>query len=1102
MVNEIFDLKFDADAFVANIEKSIKALNELEATTIGTKANVERLAKGANSVNFMTPANSVLKLNSALQQTSVSTLKLDASQLKLATAVKATETANRNYAKSTETARQETEKFNKETQNASKGLGGMLDRVKNFGGNLLGALGISAGIAGLVSFTKQLITTTAEFEKYRAVLTNTLGSSILAENAIATITDFAAKTPFSVAQLTESFVRLANQGFVPSIEELRKLGDLASSTGKDFSQLAEAILDAQTGEFERLKEFGIKGKVNGDKVTFAFKGVRTEIDNNSEAIRKYVLALGDVDGVAGSMDAISKTLTGQISNLGDSWDQMLVSIGNRTTGIFSGIMEAIKTGIDGITQYNNAIEEAQKVKPDAGGFFGFLFADQNINDQLIGTVILSYKKGFKELAGELTKSAKSVKDYDDAIKEFRENGRYQLKGDYYKSLRVETQNGIKNAYNTSLQGLKDARASFLASQGLETTKVLTDAQKKALEESNKLNETYQKALIQLRDRVAKKKFETGSPDAKAIKEEAERQYQLEANEVEKTFGKLGKVKVDAMKKQVKTLSDLTLAEDLKTFKERQTKASEEIAQLLKEDADQTTAGRIANIQDAYQKENVAIEFELDKQTQEIKKKQAERTKAINEQVTSKLITAKEGEDAIAQIDLNSATKIENAEQASYQKRLDNAKKFFEQMLAEAKEASDAQSSELQKNITNQILKESERYAKGELSYAQYEAKVEQIKRDEVQKKLDLDIKAGQERLRILTDEFTKEADVQKSIVLKGQIDATEAGINQAKTDKNTISKRLEGFDSIIGNIFGYEKNDPNAQKDIEAFKNAVAGMATSVVGLLQQQAQAEVASVDRSIALQQKRVDEARRLADAGNAEYLQQEEEKMRELEAKKEEAARKQLVLDAALQASQLLVAITGAIGAISIPGAGPALVAANIATILGALATGYGLVSNLSGKQPKFFTGTDMVRDDVTGGSDSLSRGRHRAGQDTIPAWLHEGEAVIQSDRNKEYNPTVRAIRRGLLPPSVLNGFVRDYSNGINYGALDSALRVSEGGKFNESHFIEMNKRLGRLENVMSGTADAIAGLNVNVAMDSNGFSASIMKHAERRNKILNA
>jgi hypothetical protein len=40
------------------------------------------------------------------------------------------------------------------------------------------------------------------------------------------------------------------------------------------------------------------------------------------------------------------------------------------------------------------------------------------------------------------------------------------------------------------------------------------------------------------------------------------------------------------------------------------------------------------------------------------------------------------------------------------------------------------------------------------------------------------------------------------------------------------------------------------------------------------------------------------------------------------------------------------------------------------------------------------------------------------------------------------------------------------------------------------------------IMSGTNKSIDGLNFNVNLDSDGFSASIQKAMNRKNKILNA
>lgn len=204
--------------------------------------------------------------------------------------------------------------------------------------------GLVAGLS-FVALGREIINITSEFQKFEAVLTNTLGSNSEAQKALDQIREFAAKTPFSVQELTASFVKLANQGFEPTAEEMRKLGDLASSTGKGFDQLTEAIIDAQTGEFERLKEFGIRASKSGDQVKFTFKGVQTQTEFTADSIREYLLSLGDLEGVSGSMSAISETLGGKISNLGDSFDNLLLTIGNLTSGPLSDFVDLLQQAL-------------------------------------------------------------------------------------------------------------------------------------------------------------------------------------------------------------------------------------------------------------------------------------------------------------------------------------------------------------------------------------------------------------------------------------------------------------------------------------------------------------------------------------------------------------------------------------------------------------------------------------------------------------------------------------------------------------------------------------------------------------------------------------
>ena len=241
----------------------------------------------------------------------------------------------------------ENKDFNKSVKEMEGKIKGMTGTTTTESRKMEGVFkALAAGMAGVFTlqaamrFREKLIQVRGEFQKYQAVLTNSLGSQKEAGEAMNQLAEFAAKTPFQLNSLTSAYVKLVNQGFRPSIDQMRQLGDLASSTGKEFEQLAEAILDAQTGEFERLKEFGVKAAVSGDKITFAFKNVKTSVDNSAEAIRNYILSLGQMQGVKGAMAAISGTLEGQVSNLQDSITAMFNEIGKKSEGFLSKSIEA------------------------------------------------------------------------------------------------------------------------------------------------------------------------------------------------------------------------------------------------------------------------------------------------------------------------------------------------------------------------------------------------------------------------------------------------------------------------------------------------------------------------------------------------------------------------------------------------------------------------------------------------------------------------------------------------------------------------------------------------------------------------------------------
>ena len=121
------------------------------------------------------------------------------------------------------------------------------------------------------SIPGNVIKTSAQFEGFETALTTIEGSSDKAKKSMDWIAKFAAETPYELAGITDSFIKLRSRGFDPMDGTLQTLGDTASSMNKTLDQAVEAFTDAATMQFERLKEFGITSSQKGDQVTFSWQ---------------------------------------------------------------------------------------------------------------------------------------------------------------------------------------------------------------------------------------------------------------------------------------------------------------------------------------------------------------------------------------------------------------------------------------------------------------------------------------------------------------------------------------------------------------------------------------------------------------------------------------------------------------------------------------------------------------------------------------------------------------------------------------------------------------------------------------------------------------
>lgn len=257
------------------------------------------------------------------------------------------------------------------------GIGaGLSDKLLGGASGILGAFGIGLGATEIIT---GIVSVRAEYQRLGKQLEVTLGSSSAAAAAQKLITDFANKTPHEIAGVTSAFNRLVDVGIVPTEKQLFQLSDIALSKGKTINDYVEAIADAQTGEFERLKEFGIKAAKNGDQVSFAFKGQTTAVKNTTEAINDYLIGLGSVAGVSGQTAEAGKLLEGRYSTLKDTFAGIANDIGILLQPAMEKLLDVTQQAATGLANY---IKDLANVSGKNGGiraFFQSIFDPHQFN---------------------------------------------------------------------------------------------------------------------------------------------------------------------------------------------------------------------------------------------------------------------------------------------------------------------------------------------------------------------------------------------------------------------------------------------------------------------------------------------------------------------------------------------------------------------------------------------------------------------------------------------------------------------------------------------------------------------------------------------------
>ena len=245
-------------------------------------------------------------------------------------------------------------------------------------GTALKAAGAAAAAIGFAKLVTGIVSTNAMFESLRASLKTVTGSLDGARVAMHQIEEFTKSTPFQLEEVANSFIILKRMGIDTTTESLKAFGNIAAANGKSFEQLSEAVADAMTGEFERLKEFGIKVKKENGQFIASMGSTQLSVSNSAEEMVKSLKALGEDGGqYASGLADQAATMGGKFSNLKDNLASFAKGIGE------GGLNTALKEVLD---SFNSMFTETGNLATVLGAGLGAAII--TVMDQFKGFVTL------------------------------------------------------------------------------------------------------------------------------------------------------------------------------------------------------------------------------------------------------------------------------------------------------------------------------------------------------------------------------------------------------------------------------------------------------------------------------------------------------------------------------------------------------------------------------------------------------------------------------------------------------------------------------------------------------------------------------------------
>lgn len=221
--------------------------------------------------------------------------------------------------------------------------------------SLTKVLGVIGGVTALKNFATELVNVRGQFQQLEIAFSTMLKSKEKADKLMSELVDIAAKTPFDLQGVASSAKQMIAYGSSAENvgDELVMLGNVAAGVGSQLSEIAYlyGTLRTQGRAYAvDIRQFAGRGipiyeelaKVLGvtkDEVSGLVKEGKVGFKEVEQAFKNMTSESGIYYNL---MQEQSKSLTGQLSNLGDAWDTMLNEIGKNTQGIASAGISGLK----------------------------------------------------------------------------------------------------------------------------------------------------------------------------------------------------------------------------------------------------------------------------------------------------------------------------------------------------------------------------------------------------------------------------------------------------------------------------------------------------------------------------------------------------------------------------------------------------------------------------------------------------------------------------------------------------------------------------------------------------------------------------------------